>query len=705
MSIIIFSSLAIALFSLLGKMLAVWQKKDPPGFSSAGNLSESLRQSTNWQLPLIVLGGIFIFIYNLAVYFVYGLSSFLHFLADLILWVYENVIRQTIVFIWKMFVHYVVLIPFKVLAATVNGTIYIFNWMRYKSLIFTAFIFYGATALLVFFLYFLEIYNLEIILLVAASLLATAYVTGLHAGKSKSAGITSLTYMGGYLLIIVILAGFTYVFNQADGIKNWGAVISGVLYSPSVLAISLSIVLLLLSFFISNAGAVYFGTAYNEGLFKFLKGAVTSLFNRSWYYLLQPLFTLLVAAILFIIPLMLFNNSTDLLNDIVVQPVVEKRSNEINLKLKETAILDKVDRYLSADSAASSFEAAKAKIEKEIVLNEELEQHMILKNYVTETISFTSMPRPVMRIEERTANKKAAEQKYTSAIENINNAVKKYKDDLSAKKVTLQQMVFDTTGSSDQYAQQLRIEIKNLDTTINRLEGIGTALTSASAKYVKLVDERNLSYNLTYFGFLVAKVILFSLLMAIFLGIWASSSALIYPMRNESYLIRWVSDEKQRNPYQPWAAWFCLLAIGFASLNGSKMLSLGSLTQGLIPQISNSESVSEMEASVNQDPSVVIPDDSETDIPVAEQIPAVDSGAVAMSEPESTEGISYSVIVNQINVYENPDASSRTIGSIDYGEQVKVLGSSNGWALISYYDNSINETRPAYVMMDEISPQ
>ena len=142
MSIIIFSLLALALFSLLGKMLAVWQKKDPPGYSSPGNLSETLRQSTNWQLPLIVLGGIFIFIYNLAVYFVYGLSSFLHFLANLILWIYENVIRQTIVFIWKMFVHYVVLIPFKVLAATVNGTIYIFNRIRYKSLVLTAIIFY-----------------------------------------------------------------------------------------------------------------------------------------------------------------------------------------------------------------------------------------------------------------------------------------------------------------------------------------------------------------------------------------------------------------------------------------------------------------------------------------------------------------------------------------------------------------------------------
>jgi hypothetical protein len=49
----------------------------------------------------------------------------------------------------------------------------------------------------------------------------------------------------------------------------------------------------------------------------------------------QPFFTLIVAAVLFIVPVFLLNLSTDVLNNMVVQPVVERQANEISLKIKE----------------------------------------------------------------------------------------------------------------------------------------------------------------------------------------------------------------------------------------------------------------------------------------------------------------------------------------------------------------------------------
>ena len=241
-------------------------------------------------------------------------------------------------------------------------------------------------------------------------------------------------------------------------------------------------------------------------------------------------------------------------------------------------------------SLSRSFAHSVSVFGAEVLLNGEYEQYVIFQNYLSNTLSLISLPKPVMSIKERAANKAAAENKYKSVVESINRSVKEYKEQILNKNATLRQLSFDTSLTRNEYAEKLRTEIKNLDTTVSRLERVASDLSSASAKYVSYVDGMNTSYNLTYLCFLISKVIIFSLLMAIFLSIWASSSVLIYPMRAESYLSRWVTDEKKLNPYQPWAAWFCLFAIFFSSIVGSDMLSFSSVAQRIFSSIENTSS-------------------------------------------------------------------------------------------------------------------
>ena len=78
---------------------------------------------------------------------------------------------------------------------------------------------------------------------------------------------------------------------------------------------------------------------------------------------------------------------------------------------------------------------------------------------------------------------------------------------------------------------------------------------------LKANESADLQYKVTYLLFLLAKGLLYSILLALIVNLYAYSVMPVYQMWQGSYLVSEVKEATAKNPHQPWVG---LLIIGLA---------------------------------------------------------------------------------------------------------------------------------------------
>ena len=79
-------------------------------------------------------------------------------------------------------------------------------------------------------------------------------------------------------------------------------------------------------------------------------------------------------------------------------------------------------------------------------------------------------------------------------------------------------------------------------------------------------------YSLTYLAFLLGKAILFGVLSALIINLYAYSVRPVYNMHKGSYLVAQVAELKAKDQMQPWIGIILIAMIAFGAMSSGKII-------------------------------------------------------------------------------------------------------------------------------------
>jgi hypothetical protein len=431
------------------------------------------------------------------------------------------------------------------------------------------------------------------------------------------------------LIIGIMLLLFT--LNQLDGISSWGGVFAGLWYAPSVLSITLVTILLITVVFITNVGAIYINTdGANLSFQDKLKGSICQSFNRSYSFILQPLFALAIGALIVAIPYFLLNNSAQVLKDSIVGPIVSSNGESLAKDLKKNQIKkDQENLTNNSEISQSLFDSSIVKLGTELELERKIAENQRYDTYlsgaITNGISFGIVPvLSATSIQDEMDKSKDEMDILTKGkaetLKNIEYEI------ANAETLKLEHMAKSDTAllrkdttSANYYLEQATAtgeNIEKLKMKLDRTEQFMAAHILGIDARIKYQEGNSLRYNLTYLLFLLGGGILSAVLIAFLANIYASSVKPVYEMWKSSFIADQVKEARSKNPLQPWIG---IILIAF--LFGGSILSNINSGFSLFEEFTDSISINNKE--VINNPSDVAPkeeaDDNEIEASIAEE--------------------------------------------------------------------------------------
>jgi hypothetical protein len=366
--------------------------------------------------------------------------------------------------------------------------------------------------------------------------------------NSKESGIRAAKFALMLTTLILTIYGLVYMTNQLDTITSWGGVFAGLLYAPSVLSISIVTFLLIIMVFITNVGAVYVNTVgANLSFQDKLKGSILESWNRSYSFILQPLFSLIIGIIIFAIPYLILDKSANFLKDEIVAPSVSSTGKSLSKDLSKIKIAD--DIMTNTGISGPVFDSAIIKIGNKYELERKIEENTrydaYLSGAIVKGISFGILPvlgadKIKAEIKSTTDQKKALENQKTSLLKSIDEEIKANtnSDELSTLKIK--------RTRTDKY---MAARIAGVEAKINYQNG------------------NSMRYNLTYFLFLLGSCILSAVLLTFVANIYAASVKPVYEMWTSSFIVDQVKEARSKNPLQPWVGLILIILFVASSTN------------------------------------------------------------------------------------------------------------------------------------------
>ena len=596
--------------SLIGYMISKWTKEDPQGLLKYDQLSAAVSKNPSWHLPIVIIGVLMSFIINFstnivlyalfAVMFILSrVVDLLKWLVDIVKWIYTNILIyiwelikkialmiidlvvriikigvqmisymiEVIVMAVKIGVRYLVTIPLDILIAVINGVSATLNLNFYYRTAKVLAIASLAAGLLMFIGHLVGQEAIGTLGSPFILAIAITYVVGMVAFDSKDSGkkaaMFALTVSG--LIIGIMLLLFT--LNQLDGISSWGGVFAGLWYAPSVLSITLVTILLITVVFITNVGAIYINTdGANLSFQDKLKGSICQSFNRSYSFILQPLFSLAIGSLIVAIPYFLLNNSAEVLKDEIVGPIVSSSGESLAKDLEKNQIKAQQENLTNnSEISQGSFDSSIVSLGTELELERKIAENQrydaYLSGAITNGISFgivpvlsaTSIQDEIdMSKDEMDALTKTKTESLKQIEEEITNA-EALKSEQTANSDTA--LLKQDTTLANYYSEQAIATGENIDKLKMKLDRtdkfMGAHISGIDAR-IKYQEGNSLRYNLTYLMFLLGGGILSAVLIAFLANIYASSVKPVYEMWKSSFIADQVKEARSKNPLQPW---------------------------------------------------------------------------------------------------------------------------------------------------------
>ena len=644
--------------SLIGYMISKWANEDPQGLLKYDQLSAAVSKNPTWHLPIVIIGVLMSFIINfltnIVLYALYAVMyilsrvvDLLKWIVEIIKWIYTNILIyiwelikkitmmiidlvvriikiviqmisfmiEVIVMVVKIGVHYLVTIPLDILIAVING---VSGTLKLNFYYRTAKVLAIASLAAGLLLFIGHIVGQEVIGQLGSPFIlaiALTYIVGMVAFDSKDSGKKAAMFALSVSGLIIGIMLLLFTLNQLDGISSWGGVFAGLWYAPSVLSITLVTILLITVIFITNVGAIYINTdGANLSLQDKLKGSICQSFNRSYSFILQPLFSLAIGALIVAIPYFLLNNSAQVLKDVIVGPVVSSTGKSLAKDLEKNQIKVKQENLISnSDISQSSFDASIVKLGTEIEIETKISENKRYDSYISDAItngiSFGIFP--VLSAssiqDEIDLSKDEMDALTTSKTESLKNIeveitnAETLKLDLLENSDTAR---FNNDATSADYyldlANETEENIEKLKMKLDRTEQFIDAHILGLDSRIKYQEGDSLRYNLTYLFFLLGSGILSAVLIAFLANIYASSVKPVYEMWKSNFIADQVKEARSKNPLQPWIG---IILIAF--LFGGSLLSNINSGFSIFEEFTDSISINNKE--VTNNPSDVAP--------------------------------------------------------------------------------------------------
>ena len=555
--------------TLLGYIISQNKGEKPKGLLKLEKLSNAASDSPSWHLILVVLGMFLSFPYNLVIYAVYFIAFILDYVGFVLNWVYTNIVLPVInvaykvlcmitdvaLMVLRIIIRYFITIPIDVFLSVINSVPSVLKWSNYRGhrkVILYGFVGY---AILEFVGY---LFNQPLIGMIGGPLALVIAITWIVGKVSfgnningKKAAIFAVSVIG----VILVIAGVIFGFNQSAPLYGWGGVFAGIWYSPSVLGIMTIIVLLFTVAFITNVGAIYINAeGDNTKLSDSIKGVIAASFNRSWYFILQPLFVLLIGGVLTFVPYYLMTFSADSLGERVVNPAMSSSGESLLSELKESP--SKFNEAMGDEVTDKQFNAYLDTLNTEMVLNRKIADNATFSSYINSTLPLMEIPSPVMS-DESIKNAVDAAKKNKEGLESA------YKDAMKQASEQLKSM--SSNGATDENIKLMKQRKDRAD------KWMKTQIDSAK-DMLSYRESCATKYSLTYLAFLLGKAILFGVLSALIINLYAYSVRPVYNMHKESYLVAQVTELKAKDQMQPWIGIVLIAMIAFGAMNSGRVI-------------------------------------------------------------------------------------------------------------------------------------
>lgn len=572
---------AIAAAPILGYILSDQKNVKPKGLLKIQSLSDITSENPTWHLPLVLIGMFLSFSFNVGAYTLYFITFILGYLGYILNWVYEKIILPVVKVLYRiavmivdllmsilrLFIRYFISMPIDILLAVINVVPSVVNWKSYKRSLKVILAGFLAYALLEFIAHLTGQGLIGTIGGPFCLAIAVTWVVGLVSfnghDKGKRAALFAISVIGLILGITVLILGT----NQLDDTHGWGGTFAGLWYAPSVIGVVAALVLVLTVVFITNVGAIYINTIGEEGDFKSrIKGVANESFKRSWYFLWQPIFVLVIGGILSIIPYYVVNFSAEQLEERVVDQIMVDNDSQLNEELKDNTISNRTDWILNDTLTDKEFKACLDTLTTESDLKLRISENAVYQGYYSKTIPLRSIPGKV-------SSKEAIDNMVKSAKDKIKNLKESKKDQAES---------FDEQLKSMREYEADQEDIAKVEQRKKRnAELLDNQIASASAE-LSFRESCGTKYSMTYLFFLLGKAVLFSLVLTLLVNTYAYSVRPVYDMHQSSYLVNEVKTLNAKDRMQPWIGilLISLLAGGYF-MGGPYLNSIWSKVSGM----------------------------------------------------------------------------------------------------------------------------
>ena len=548
------------LFVKVWKQNVSTKNEKPKGLLKIQSLSDRTSESPTWHLPLVLIGMFMSFIFNVGAYTIYFVSFILGYVGTILNWIYERIILPVVKVIYRiavmiidvllsalrLIIRYFITIPIDIFLAVIGVVPSVVNWQSYVRSFKVVAAGFLAYAVLEF---ISHLTGMKVIGEIGGPFclaIAVTWVVGLVSFDSHEKGKKAAMFAVSVVGLILVIAALIVGPNQLDDIHGWGGLCAGLFYSPSVLAVVMVLALVLTMVFITNVGAIYINTSGESADFKSrIKGVASESFKRCWYFLLQPLFVMVIGGILSIIPYYVVNYSTEQLNDSVVGKVMTNNNTQLNEELEANTISNRTDWILNDTLTDAEFRACLDTLSNESDLKLRISENSVYQGYYAMTIPLRNIPEKVM------------------SKESIEDAVKSIKDQIK----NLEEVQSNETENFDKQLENMRgygADAKSIAKTEQKRKRTKEMRQSqiASAKSeLNYRESSNIKYNITYLLFLLGKAVLFSVILTLLVNTYAYSVKPIYDMHNSSYLVSEVKALNAKDRMQPWIGILLIVAL------------------------------------------------------------------------------------------------------------------------------------------------
>ena len=555
----------ITALAVFGYLLARWSGKRPSGLLNLSEMTSQISGNPNWQLPIILAGLLISYMANIGAYAVFFIGELIRFVAWLIRWIYEkillfiynNIIRQTLVLSVLLLVRYCFIMPLKVLVAVVHAVPDAIRWRSLGISTGSGMIFFLLLSVGHFMAYLLEAPALATVFTFASTVLLATYLTGRLVFDNRSSGNKALSFA--LIIVSIAVSGFVLAFllNLGDALQKGGGILTGFAYAPSVISMTATLLACLSALFVANIGAVYINRSPGQGLIGGLKGFVEAVFQRSWYFLFQVIFTLVVGIFLMAIPYLVGSiTSTSILESFVFNQM-DSRQSQLQSELEAVSISGKIDQYCSADTSDNLFNTAVSKITREAELQVSLEENARYRNYYKKEMTFISLAEPLTTKEQHRQHIEGLETELNQIKKQFNEEEENSKQYLDQLKKQLEEVKASYAGSEgpNSYLESMEKNYDRMKLESDRRSATHDSIVVAKTNAIKYWESSSPYDAGSFIAFLLSKTVLWAILLSVFFTLFAFSTQRVYDLYNSSYLAELIRAEQQRSPYQPWAAY------------------------------------------------------------------------------------------------------------------------------------------------------